>query len=91
MTTAMFLYMTGILWWILAAVVFTVVFDSKDDLSIRLFGRFILFFIFVGAVHFTIAWLINIGTLPAGWNLWPAEWVSNPSLINIYHIRVFTI
>ena len=67
MTTIQFIYMMGVLWWILAGVVFTVVFNSKDDVAIRLFGSTVLFFIFVGGGHFAIAWLLNVDALPASW------------------------
>jgi len=66
MTTAMFLYMTGILWWILAGVVVTVVFNAKDNGTVIL-GNIVAIFIFVGAAHFLIAWLMNVGALPASW------------------------
>jgi len=63
MTAIQFLYMTGILWWILAGVVSTVVVNIKDEETVLL-GNLIILFICVGGGHFAIAWLLNIDALP---------------------------
>ena len=55
MTTIQFLYMTGILWWILAGAVLAGRATVKDMGSLDALAKIIVFFVFVGVVHFGLA------------------------------------